>query len=560
MQQPSAQGIASLYRGNPQPLQQSIQKEQQAKPGLPPDLQKMLALQIVNNEKDGVTAQKAMDQLRQMAGSQGTPPTVMQSLEQQAAQKLQAQAVQAQQKQQGIQALMQQAPAGAVPEGTPEPAMQPEAQGIDQLPADFEMAEGGIVAFSTGGDVDSARAQAKAARERLQSYGLAQRNADPAGYEAAQAAVAAASAKLQAAEAAYAKEMSEQGMDRPAQVAGMPKAKPRLPVPEAAPPSEGIAAAANRTALNKADAATYAAPAEPKPPVAPARDIKTLAAQIKPAPAAAPEAKPEGSTAEAYAKYMNRALTADRDAERAKEEDRYAAVGKQDLSQYDRLIAELDKRKAEFNAPAGGFDRLAEYLGEVAKGGRGRKWYEAGAAGSASLSELDKSRKTQQFELTKQGVEIAQKKLDADRAFNLDKYKAGQEGAKRIDDIAKDAAKEFGLDARNERTLANQIKVQLLANQGALARGASGMGAESKEIVAAEAAFARDPEAKALMKTMEAYAMMPDNPKAIKAAARLREIQAAKYAQFGLKMEPAPGAPKGPGGTNQQGWSIKPLQ
>jgi len=94
----SAQGIASLYRGNPQPLQQSIQKDQQAKPGLPPDLQKMLALQIVTNEKDSVAAQKAMEQLQQMSGGQGgKPPTVMASLQQQAQQKLQARAQQARQ-------------------------------------------------------------------------------------------------------------------------------------------------------------------------------------------------------------------------------------------------------------------------------------------------------------------------------------------------------------------------------------------------------------------------------------------------------------------------------
>ena len=150
MQQSSAQSIADLYRGNPQQLQQSMQKEQQAKPGLPPDLQKMLALQIVTNETDSATAQKAMDQLRQMGGQSGKPPTVMASLQQQAEQKLQAQAVQAQQKQQGIQSLLQQAPAAGVPEGTPQPEDQPEAQGIDQSDrVAFAGAEGGIVAFQS---------------------------------------------------------------------------------------------------------------------------------------------------------------------------------------------------------------------------------------------------------------------------------------------------------------------------------------------------------------------------------------------------------------------------
>ena len=151
MQQPSAQGIASLFRGNPAPLQQRIQQEQQGKPGLPPDLQKLLALNIVTNEKDAVAKQQAMDQLAQMQGPQGQPPTVMQTVQEQARQKMQAQAVQAQQQQQGLQALMQQVKSPQVPEGTPQPETQP--QGIDELPVEFGLAGGGIVAFKEGKSV-----------------------------------------------------------------------------------------------------------------------------------------------------------------------------------------------------------------------------------------------------------------------------------------------------------------------------------------------------------------------------------------------------------------------
>src|SRR5512137_2158682 len=128
MQQPSAQGIASLFRGNPEPLQQRIQQEQQAKPGIPPDLQMLLALNIVTNEKDAVAKQQAMNELAQMQGAQGKPPTVMESVQEQARQKMQAQQVQAQRQQQAMQAMMQQAGPGPVPEGTPQPQAQP--QGI----------------------------------------------------------------------------------------------------------------------------------------------------------------------------------------------------------------------------------------------------------------------------------------------------------------------------------------------------------------------------------------------------------------------------------------------
>ena len=150
--QPSAQGIASLYQGNPGALQQKIQKDQQAKPGMPQDLSKLMALNIVTNENDAAKRQEAMNQLQQLMGQQtpmggapGQPPTVAQSIEEQAKQKMATMAAeQAKQQQAG------QAP-GPVPEGIPQPQEQPQAQGIDQLPAEFKMAGGGIVAFANEG-------------------------------------------------------------------------------------------------------------------------------------------------------------------------------------------------------------------------------------------------------------------------------------------------------------------------------------------------------------------------------------------------------------------------
>jgi len=255
---------------------------------------------------------------------------------------------------------------------------------------------------------------------------------------------------------------------------------------------------------------------------------------------------------------LKRNLTADRDVERAKEAGRLEReVGRPDTSQYDRLVAELDKRKAQFDAPKAGYEGLMEYLGKVAEGGRGRKWYEAGAQGAAGVAALNKERQTQQFELTKQAVEVAQKKIEADRAFNLDKYKAGQEGAKRIDEIAKATAQEFGLDKRSKDSLANQLQTANIhagATLGAARIGAESRAGntESKEIAAAEAAFARDPEAASIKKQLE-NPIIANNPKKYaEATARLRVIQASKYAQFGIKLEEAPGAGS-PGGT-MSGW------
>jgi hypothetical protein len=171
MSQPSAQGIASLYRGNPAPLQQRIQQEQQAKPGLPQDLQKLMALNIVTNEKDAMAKQQAMSQLAQMQGPQGKPPTVMESVQEQARQKMQAQAMQAQRQQQAMQAMAQQAGPGPVPEGTQFAQAQPTAQGIDDLPVEFGLAGGGIVAFQEGKKVPRIQDEvpiSEEERERLQ--------------------------------------------------------------------------------------------------------------------------------------------------------------------------------------------------------------------------------------------------------------------------------------------------------------------------------------------------------------------------------------------------------
>ena len=116
--QPSVNQLASMFMGNPGPLQAEVNKEQQGKPGLPADLRDLLALQIVTNENDAAKRNAAMQQLQQMGtqGPQGEPPTVAQNLQQQAKQKLQAQMVQQMRQQQGLQGLMQQMPPGETEE------------------------------------------------------------------------------------------------------------------------------------------------------------------------------------------------------------------------------------------------------------------------------------------------------------------------------------------------------------------------------------------------------------------------------------------------------------
>jgi hypothetical protein len=633
MQQPSAQGIASLFRGNPAPLQQRIQQEQQGKPGLPPDLHELMALNIVTNEKDAVAKQQALDQLAQMQGPQGKPPTVMESVREQARQKMQAQAVQAQQQQQGLQALAQQAGPGPVPKGTQFAQAQPRAQGIDELPVEFGLAGGGIVAFQAGGQSLNERAarqmeekgsiydpfygapaeerkrlneeaKIKAAQDWARES-LAVTESNAAGLAAtAQAKLAkletnrerlvrqyGAKQYAQAVERAQ-KEMSAAGA-RGAELVSQQTQMGKERVSAATPPPEAQAPAdIPQMTSPQPTEQTPVRKAGPMPAEKPIADLKALADQKRrqqapPPVAAAPVPAPVPAATEAApapesqaAQRMKARLDMDPDAAREAEEAlRLKKIGAPDTSTHDRMIAELEKRKAQLDGPKDQWGQLMEYLGQIAATPRGMSSFEAGAAGAANLRSAEKARQLEQFDLSKQALEVSQKKLDTVRAFATEQYNVGKA---RFDQVYKEefeAAKALVTDEREAKKLAQENTLKRLelesaerrdaatnesaerrnaatnaaqlqaARISAAAREAAG-GGESKEIAAAEAAFARDPEAAALKKQLENPIFANNPAKSATLITRLRDIQASKYAQFGIKMQPAPGAPQGPGGTS----------
>ena len=88
--QTTVNDIASLFMGNPGALQNRIQKEQQDKPGIPPDLKELLALQQIQEQLQASQQQQALQNPQNQ-------PTVAQSLQQAAKQALMARQVQAQQ-------------------------------------------------------------------------------------------------------------------------------------------------------------------------------------------------------------------------------------------------------------------------------------------------------------------------------------------------------------------------------------------------------------------------------------------------------------------------------
>lgn len=155
MMQPSANGIAALFQGNPAALQQRVQKEQQAQPGLPPDLKELMALQILTEKTDAAQRQQAMNQLNQAGGP--NMPTVAQTLQERAKQALQARMMQAQQQAQmpPQPQPIPTAPPADQPEVSPEmmqqlAAMQAQGTGgLDQLQSNVgNFAGGGIIAFN----------------------------------------------------------------------------------------------------------------------------------------------------------------------------------------------------------------------------------------------------------------------------------------------------------------------------------------------------------------------------------------------------------------------------
>jgi hypothetical protein len=560
MQQPSAQGIASLFRGNPAPLQQRIQQEQQGKPGLPPDLQKLLALNIVTNEKDAVAKQQAMDQLAQMQGQQGKPPTVMESVQEQARQKMQAQALQAQQQQQGLQALAQQAGPGPVPEGTQFAEAQP--QGIDELPVEFGLAGGGIVAFDNGGTVDAERAKEKEARSRLMSFGLARRKDDPEGFEQAKADAEAAAERRKAVEALYAQEMAAAGMDRPVQVTGMPKAPAQ---PPAQTPARALAE--NRGDINAADAAVRSAPPAPKP----IADLKGLADQKRRQQAPRPPVEEAAPTPAASSvmpppqSEVNRFLTEefqqDPQAGAANKETMYGSrVGPYDPTQRDAMIKQLQEERARQVGPQDSFGQLMEYLGQIAATPRGMSSFEAGAAGARGVRGLEEQRAQKRFDLGAKIIEQEQGKLDGARAYAKELYGVGDKEFDRIYNAKLEAAKRISTDEMEARKLAQHeaLKELELKQQATLRREEM----RSNEKIAGMrgaggAGGAADKQKLAELKTLQTSLkdQLKDGRMLGKAGDPLRaqlarvNMAIAQMAELDTILG-APGAPQGPGGTS----------
>ncbi len=553
MQQPSAQGIAALFRGNPQPLQQRIQMDQQAKPGLPPDLQKLLALNIVTNEKDAVAKQQAMDQLAQMRGPQGPqgqPPTVMQTVQDQARQKMEMQAQQAQQQMQ--QQQMQQF----------EPQAQP--QGIDQLPVDFQMAGGGIVAFKEGDKVPRVQDEYETPydrmnRENKEDADRPERKKDEEGLLKALALLAAplaAAGDVVAAPFRGLYGLTQHGetsmtplMDARARFLASSENSPsaeafvrEVSQARQAPTEAPISRPTSQMTPQQMEAAmriptgiqqglpdlVKPAPRPVRPSVAgPVLSAAPVmpAAQIAATQAALP---PQESEADLIQKAVMRRNPEE---ERiAAQERRKAEVGAPDTSQYDRLVDELEKRKAQFEGPKDQWGQLMEYFGQVAATPRGLSSFEAGAKGAAGVKQLQEARQLEQFNLSKQAVDVSQKKLDAVRSFAEKQYDVGE--AKFNDVFGKqfEAAKLISKSEEDARRLAQENTLKRLELEQrateASERNKTQLAASNIGQAKTYAEEARNKQYQDLMATSRKLALAGDQAGSKEALARANDIAA----------------------------------
>lgn len=445
--QPSAQGIASLFMGNPGALAQRVQKDRETSPtGLPDDLRQLMALNIVTTENDAAKRQEAMNQLQSMAPPGSEPPTVADTLRQRAQQAIQARMVSEMQKQQAMQSMMGGS-APSIPPGVPQPRRQP--QGIDELPVEFGMAGGGIVAFTNGGSVEERY------RKESEEMGEGKRiRFSPDVQEYARQL----QSQQEGERAEYASRERQRMLEESRRFA--PQQPPMLGEPNVT--QETMRRVGSMTAPRYADPRIV----NPRilqdaPPPSPARPPRPASAPA--VPALVQELMPPGVSEEMVLpeQTMSPVAMARADAER-REKAYEERIGKPDTSQYDRLIAELERQKAGTAAPERGFAGLMEFLGQIAATPRGLSSMEAGAMGARGVQALEREREAKRTGLIEKQIELEQKKIDANRQYAKDVFGVGTNEFDRMLKANIDILQEQGRDKRQARTEAAQIALEQL--------------------------------------------------------------------------------------------------
>jgi hypothetical protein len=510
----------------------SIQDLQRYANGAAPD---MIPPWLATGELQAKMARQ--QKMQDMQGAaQGPQPSVKEQVEQKAG----LMALQAQQQQQAQQQMMQQAQGQPmpVPAGTPQPAAQPQEQptmmargGLASAPVSFNFQRGGIVAFDEGGQAqqsdDDAPDWARALRAHKAKKQMEARAAMEEERRRNMAMVNASESP---------ESMRPVMKDDPRMLGATPPQESVGAPSPAAPPTTGQAPAGLPGAA-KLGAGPQAPAARPAglpgalpqgAPQAPQNEVAQLAMEAlrKPAQGMTPEQAmaQEGKMAAGYGL----------DKPFGGEERGLLEAMKQRQAKYaeGRPMSELAATLRGFGQGYGG----ASAAGERA----GKETFDADMAHQREMLNAINA-------LNKTNLDVGKDRYKTSGAlFGEDQKAAAAANRERVQTLGQ---------MRNQDVQAGAAKyaadMQLASAKLSAAAREQGMG--SKEIQAAEAAFARDPEASAIKKQLE-NPIIANNPKKYsEALGRLRSIQASKYAQFGLTLEGAPGAAS-PGGTSTSGW------
>lgn len=445
MMQPSANGIAALFQGNPAALQQRVQKDQQAKPGLPPDLKELMALQILTEKTDAAQRQQAMNQLNQAGGP--NMPTVAQTLQERAKQALQARMMQAQQQAQmpPQPQPIPTAPPQDQPEVSPDmmqqlAAMQAQGKGgLDQLQSNVgeNYAGGGIIAFAgpTGSQVpkvgkeddlpDDERARLERELEMRLIGELARNNPTPP------------------------EEPKPRVVSQiPPDVEG-----PALP--------RGIAGARNYVQFQ---------PSETRPPV------QNKVAPPAVSPAAPPQA-PTGILTPEQASQVKQTML-DRlnlnpyERERLAREEAEKFIGAPETASLQTLADELAAKRQRLAKDLEANQGFDEYMRQIALAPRGLTSAAAGTYGAEAQRNRGKALEAQDFDTLQKMLETQIKISDVKRGWKKDLFTIGKAEFDKVYKDNYDAAKELGRSDAEAKKLAQEavLERERMANSLASAR------------------------------------------------------------------------------------------
>jgi hypothetical protein len=542
-----------------------MQVIQQYANGMNPEVPPYLALGELQRRE---LSQK---QMANQGGAQGPQPSVKEQVEQKAG------LMALQQMQQQQMAQQQAMPRGPMPapEGIAQPEQQPEATmmasgGLASLPVKFDFASGGIVAFQDGGPGNKYETRAdKLYRENREAAERKKREFDAFN---AQISDDPAQVKMREAQQEFeslspAEKSSERGRRLkdfikgiftapPAAVAQAPMAAPAKPAAPVSRPTERmtpqqmessmVLAGLPGAAMEKGIAPRALAPRPQAPQIAP------------PAAPAAP-AQPDPNSMDAMLRAQLAKPSTPRTMEEVLAEQRAAREGAgmgepAGLAQLDR-IRKLQEQY-EGSKPSG-LDDLIRVFGQAGQ-------YKGLSGLAPAYTANQQQKRSQDLAMAERinqlmgGVETTQRGemkdiatgaltgLGTDRATaaSRDKDVLSALGTGRGQDITADTADK----QRRTQERGQDLTYKAQMAQVAVSREAKAQGADDKQIAAAEAAYARDPEA-AIIKERLKNPIYATNPaRAEVDLKRLREIQASKYQQFGITLQAAPSA-ESPSGT-----------